>query len=132
MSPEKVIYTLLAADAPLAGLVSTRIYQDARPEEDALPAAIVALVSDVVTGRISDTPGNQLYVARVEVIGIAQGSAAAKQIADAAMAALNYSSGVVAGVTVVSIIATGRGPGIYDGLTGLYTQPADFLITYYR
>lgn len=131
-SPEKVIYTLLDTDAGVAALVGDRIYQDARPEDDPLPAVVIALVDDFQTGRISDTPGDQLWQARIEAVCIAPGSAAAKTLADAAMAACNYASGSIGGVTVASVLALGRGPSIYDPLTGLYTQPAEFQILYYR
>jgi hypothetical protein len=132
MSPEKVLYTLLDADVSVAAIVGDRIYQDARPEGDALPGVVIGLVSDNQIPPIDSTPGQQVWQARLDAICIATGSAAAKTLADAVLLAANLQSGSIGGVTVASVIADGRGPSLYDPLTELYTQPVEFTILYYR
>jgi hypothetical protein len=132
MSAELAVYTLLANHTGLGNLVSQRIYADARPELDPLPAVVYATISDTPTPPIDATAGLEPCTARVQVNCLCTSAAARKCLTEQVIAALHKQSGSIAGVSVQAILQSSAGPSQYDALVDVYSQSVDFIVHYLR
>lgn len=131
MTPEKIIKALLDADGSVAALAGTRLYDQTRPEKDALPAVVWELISDVAEPPIRAGAGTQPSAARLQVNCLAVTVAATKNLAQAVIAACHLQSGTIASATVLAVFCN-RGPSSYDREVETYMQPVDVLIHYLR
>lgn len=131
MTPEKIVKALLDADASVAALAWTRLYDQTRPEKDALPAVVWELISDIAEPPIRAGTGTQPTAARVQVNCLAETIAAAKTLAQAVIAACDLKSGTIASATVLATFCN-RGPSNYDREVEIYLQPVDVVIHYLR
>lgn len=131
MTPEKIIKALLDADAGVGALASTRLYDQTRPEQDALPSVVWELISDVSETPIRAGAGTQPTAARVQINCMAATVAAAKNLAQAVITACHLKSGTIASATVMAVFCN-RSPSSYDREVDIYNQPVDVLIHYLR
>lgn len=83
-------------------LVGARIYRDRVPQDAALPAVVVTLVSSVPTNTIGGRRVFQNVLVAVRVVS--DGTAYANAVADRVDAVLQNAGGVKEGVTVVELI----------------------------
>ncbi len=132
MKAETVIKTLLEASAELVALTGTRIYLDARPEADPLPAVVFELISNRHDQPAFPGMGSELSTARIQVNCLARTAEEAVALREAVRAACHVQSGVIGGVSVVANLADIAGPDSYDPLVDLYTKPIDFILRYLR
>lgn len=86
MSAETVLKTTLDAAAGVTALVSTRIYPDARPQDDVLPAIVYTRDGTEYVPTIHGTIA--LTRARLSVVCLGLTRAAAEAVGDAAQAAV--------------------------------------------
>jgi Protein of unknown function (DUF3168) len=86
MSAESDLYAVLSGHAPLTALVSTRIYPNAIPEDQALPAVVYSTEGDAPEWCLNDTPAATPYRFRIVAWGVTR--TAAKAIGDAIVTAL--------------------------------------------
>lgn len=131
MTPEKIIKALIEANTSVTSLTSTRLYDATRPEDDALPAVVWELISDIPEPPFSAATGTQPTAARVQVNALAKTVAQAKQLAEYIWTACHLKSGSIAGATVIATYCD-RGPTSYDQTVDIYQQPIDVLIHYMR
>ena len=131
MTPEKIIKALLEADAGVVALVGTKLYDQTRPEADALPAVVWELISDIAEAPIRAGAGTQPTAARLQVNCLATTIAAAKTLAEAVRTACHLQSGTIASATVMGTFCN-RGPSSYDNTVEIYMQPVDVVIHYLR
>jgi len=132
MSAELVIKALLEADAGVVALVAGRLYSQARPEADALPAIVWVEVFDAPTPPIDITTGSEPMTGRIQVNALAASSAGVKALKDAAVAACHKQSGVIGGITVQAVLQDTAAPRSYDALVDTYQQSVDFIVHYLR
>ena len=86
MSAESDLYGVLAGYAPLTALVSTRIYPDAIPEDQALPAVVYSTESAAPEWCLNNSIAATPYRFRIAAWGTTR--TAAKAVGDAIVAAL--------------------------------------------
>lgn len=132
MSSEKVIYHLLSNNAPLASLVSTRIFGGIIPQEAALPALAYNHVSTVENSTIDANSPYGLVTSRVQVTVVSKDYPQLKNIVSLVRKACNYQRGSINGVIVNSIVRDVVGPDFIDDAASLFTQSIDFKITYHE
>ena len=132
MSAELVIKTLLDAAAGVTALVSTRLYSNARPEGDPLPAVVWVEIDDAPRPPIDITTGAEPMTGRIQVNCLAATSAGVKALKDAVIAACHKKSGSIGGISVQSVLQDTAGPRSYDALVDTYQQPVDFIVQYVR
>jgi hypothetical protein len=132
MTAERIIYTLLTGNAGLVALVGTRIYYDARPEDDPLPAIVYSSISDTPTPPIDSTTGLEPCTARLQINCLATTAAARQQLLEGVIAALHKQSGSIAGNTTQAVLQSTAGPSQYDALLGIYSLSVDFTVHYLR
>ena len=131
MSAEAIAYALLTGATGVTALVSNRIYFDARPETDPLPAVVYQVVSDIDDLPIDATPGSIPATARIQINCLAASAEARTELARQVTLAGDRKSGTFAGITTRAVL-TDRGPSSYDALVDTYQQSVDFLIRYVR
>lgn len=97
----KALYYLLTNDAPISGLVSTRVFPELADQEQAAPY----IVYNIRSNDPSDVQGgpSALDTASVEVNCYAPTYAAAIELSDAVRTCLDRRSGTYSGVNVQSI-----------------------------
>lgn len=132
MKAETVIKTLLESAAPVVQLAGQRIYLDARPEADPLPAVVFELISNRHDQPAFPGMGSELSTARIQVNCLARTAEEAVVLREAVRTACHVQSGVISGVTVMANLADISGPDSYDPLIDIYTKPIDFILRYLR
>lgn len=130
MSAEKVIYALLRADAALAALVGERIYPGFIPMGTPLPALAYNQTSRLESNKVALRGGSVVVRSRIEVTAQAKTFPAKKAVLDAVRAACRNRSGVIAGVSVNSVLVDTTGPDMTDAAAGLEMQSQDFRVTF--
>lgn len=128
MSAEAITHALLAADATLAGLVGARIFPVVLPDQQPLAALVFDLVSGVDIGTISTGPYLGSKRSRIVLDAYAADFAAAKALQQAAVKALRFQRGTVAGVTLVAVLPESEGPNGWDPDRKLFVCPAQVLV----
>jgi hypothetical protein len=132
MRAERVIKTLLEADSGVTGLVGTRIYAGQIPQQPTLPCIGFSKVSSIDVPPISASAGQNIAQGRIQVTAFAADYPATKTVLEAVYQALRYRSGLIATVTVISVLPDVEGPDIYDPDLAQFYQSRDFLITHYQ
>jgi hypothetical protein len=132
MKAETVIKTLLESAAPVVQLAGQRIYLDARPEADPLPAVVFELISNRHDQPAFPGMGSELSTARIQVNCLARTAEEAVALREAVRTACHVQSGVIGGVTVMANLADISGPDSYDPLVYIYTKTIDFILRYLR
>ena len=94
----KAIYSRLASDGTVSGLVGTRIRPAMLRQEDALPALVYNVIANVHVNHVSGLAG--LSHARIQVDCWAASHSAAETLAAAVRARLDGWSGSSGGVSV--------------------------------
>ena len=132
MRAEKVIYTLLSADAGVTALVAARIYPSRLPQNTTMPAIAYEVISAMELTPIDAQAGYQIVRTRVQVTCMAKNYAEVKNTVEAVRIACLYKSGTIGGVKVLSILRDGVGPDLRDDDLALYLQSIDFVVAHYE
>lgn len=103
----------------------------ALPESPVYPAVVYEAISGVPIEPINASAGGQLMQTRVQVTAISRVTEDIATIHAAIRAALEYKSGVYAGVRVVSIVRELVGPFSGDPQMRLFEQPVDYMVMFY-
>jgi hypothetical protein len=128
MSAEAITKALLVADAGVAGLAAARIYPVVLPDNQRTPALVYDLVSDVSIGTISAAQYLGSKRARIQLDAYAEDFAAAKALQIAAVKAMRFQRGTVAGVTLVAVEPDNEGPNGWDPDRRLFVCPAQVIV----
>lgn len=86
MSAESELYAALSGHAALTALVSTRIYPDAIPEDQPLPAVVYSTEAATPEWCLNDTAAATAY--RFRIVAWSTTRTSAKAVGDAIVAAL--------------------------------------------
>lgn len=130
MSAEVVIGALLRTYAPLTAMVGARIINGEIPQGTALPAVALEHVSTVERSTAGMTESAVLATTRIQVAVLSKSYPGKKALLSAVRAACKNKRGVIAGVTVHSILSDTVGPDIDDSSTMVFTQTIDFRVSY--
>lgn len=131
MSAIKVTYALLSGAAAVTALVpADRICPVFLPQGKTMPAIVFEPISAIRPGAIDAYAPTHLTRARVQINLIAVDYAGVLQLLEAVKPAMQFQRGVIAGVTVHSVLHAGEGPAVYDQQLGLVSQAIDFFITH--
>ena len=117
--------------AMLSGVASGRCYPQYRPQNGTLPAVVWNVLSTVPDGVLSQSAGQGLWRARVQIDCIDGTFSGSKTIAENVRSAMHLKSGAYGGKTVVASVIDQYGSDAVDIDAQLYIQPVDFLITFY-
>lgn len=136
MRAEKVIYALLAADSGVTSLLgsgqSMRVYPGRLPQNTNMPAVAYEVISGIELTPIDAQAGRQVMQTRVQVTAMAKNYGEVKAVLEAVRIACLYKSGVIAGVTVLSVTRDNVGADLRDDDLALYLQSIDFVVMYYE
>lgn len=131
MRAEKVIRALLAQAAGVSAVVGDRIHPVPLPQGVTLPALGYTHVSTREhTGDGSASAAYVLCTSRIQVDVLAKDYPTQKSLLDEVRKACNYQRGIIAGVTVVSVLRAGVAHDERDDDMRVYRQSIDFLVTY--
>jgi len=128
VSAEAIIKSLLAADATVTALVSTRIFPAVVPENTALPALAVTMIAGARYPRIAGAETTHLQRTRMEVECVGTSYAEAKALRSAVIKACEFKRGTIATVLVHMIELIGEGPDEYDNSAEWFSQVVDFAV----
>ena len=132
MRAEQVIKSLLSGSSSVAAVVGARIYPGKLPQNTTMPAIAYEYVSGMEMPPIDAAAGQQLVRSRVQVNAMGKNYGDVKAVQEAVRLALLYRSGVIAGVTVLSITRDVIGPDSRDDELALYLQPVDYMVLHYE
>jgi hypothetical protein len=132
MRAEKVIFTLLSADAGVSAQVGARIYPSRLPQNTAMPAIAYEAVSGMELTPIDAQAGYQIVRTRMQITCMGKNYADVKNTVEAVRMALLYKNGVIGGVRVLSITRDSVGPDTRDDDLALYLQSIDFMVMHYE
>ena len=128
----KVIRALLAgAAAVVARVPADRIVAGVVREGTALPALGITEVGAVPVGAIDGQAAYSIVTSRVQVTAMGQAYPDVKALVDLVRRACNFQRGLIAGVSVVSIVRDTVGPDLADD-AGNSFQSIDFKVTYHE
>lgn len=132
MSATAIMYDLLTKHAPLLALVpKAKIFVGAIPQETALPAIGITLVSSFPKGRTTRRATSaETMEARVQVTVLTKSYPQLKKIILAAKLGGGVYTGVIAGYYTNSVIPWGENPELLPGDDGIYEQSRDFMVTF--
>lgn len=86
---EALVFTALTSAAPVTALVATRVFPDLMPQETALPALVVTVISDVPESSLDGAQADSLANARVQVDAYSRTRAQAREVAEAVKNAMD-------------------------------------------
>lgn len=132
MRAEKVIRSLLLANATVSAAVGTRVYPVTLPEGTTLPAIVLDHVSTVEQPTIDANAPYALVESRISVTVIANDYVTLKSLSEACRVALNFQRGSIAGVSVVSVRRALVGPEYKDDELKSYAQPQDYMVLHFE
>ena len=136
MRAETVINYLIRNDsgvqALLGGATSPRIYPSRLPQNTVMPAVAYQYISGTEETPIDAQAGYQLVKGRVQVTAMGKNYSDVKNVLEAVRKACIYKSGVINGVTVISVLRDLVGPDDRDDDLALYIQSMDFIVTHYE
>lgn len=132
MRAEKVIRSLLLANATVSAAVSNRVYPVTLPEGTALPAIVLDHVSTVEQPTIDANSPLGLVESRISVTVISDTYTQLKTLTDACRVACNFARGSIAGVSVVSVRRALVGPEYRDDQLRSFAQPQDFMVLHFE
>lgn len=132
MRAEKVIRSLLLANATVSAAVGTRVYPVTLPEGTALPAIVLDHISTVEQPTIDANSPLALVESRISCTVIANDYTTLKTLVDACRVACNFQRGTIASVSVVSVRRALVGPEYKDDELRSYAQPQDFMVLHFE
>lgn len=132
MRAEKVVRSLLLANATVTASVATRVYPVTLPEGTTLPAIVIDHISTVEQPTIDANAPAQLVESRISVTVMTSDYLTLKNLIDACRVALNFKRGSISGVNVVSIRRALVGPEYKDDALRSYAQPQDFMVLHFE
>ena len=133
MSAVAVIVALLQGNANLlASVPKTSIMAGTLPQGTPLPCIAVTEISLKERPHIDANALATLVTARVQVMVVARTYPAQKLLLALARKACNYKRGLLAGVTVTSVMRMSNGPDFNDPEAGYFQQSMDFAVTYHE
>lgn len=132
MRAEKVINSLISADAGVQAVVGTRIYPSRLPQNTTMPAIAYQVVSGTELTPIDAQAGYQIMRTRVQITAMGKNYVDVKNALEAVRLACLYKSGTIAGVKVISITRDIVGPDTRDDDLSIYIQSIDFVVMHYE
>lgn len=132
MRAEAVISTLLKAAAGVTALVGTRISLTRMVENAPMPALVYAVVSGVPVPPINAAAGSQIMRTRVQITAMGKTVGDVKNILEQTRLALDFQSGLIAGVRVISITRELIGMDFKNDETSVYGQSTDYMVLHYE
>jgi hypothetical protein len=128
MSPEPIMDALLRAPA-VAAVVGTRVALEQLPQGSAYPAVVYRTVTATPVSRLC-TPGST-YTSRVQVNPLAHSMGEVLSLHALVRTAVEgFAQRTVAGRRLVCAKFESLGPASKDEFTGVWTQPADYILTH--
>jgi hypothetical protein len=129
MSAEAVADALLNAAGVLA-LLAQPPALIRLPQSASYPAVIYDVTGTPVS-PINAAAGGQLMHARIQVTALARDVTSVISVHAAVRAALEFQSGLIAGVRVVSVLRDLVGPGDEDQDAKVFMRPVDYAMLFY-
>ena len=132
MNPEPIIAAMLNTQG-ISALVGTRRAMTQLPQNTTFPALVYTVIDDIPLPnlRFSDVP--QRAQARVQINPLAKTIAEVKAIHEQVRLAMDFKlQQIFAGKTVISSRLDIFGTPEKDLDTGIWTQSADYLMSYYE
>lgn len=121
------IYSILAANAGVTALVSTRIYKDEIPQNPTYPCVVFYQSDGWSEEALTSSSG--IRYAEYEVMSFATTHLVASNVAEAVRTALNRYNGTSGGVVVLDIKINGESSEKDDSIN-VYLKSFDVLATY--
>lgn len=132
MNPELIIASLLS-DSTIAALVGTRRALGQLPQNTAYPALVYNLIDGMPQPNVAYQNGRQRAFVRFQINPLAQTVAEIKSIHATVRNALDFKhQQTVAGKLIVSCRFDSLQPMEKDLDANIWTQAADYLLTYYE
>lgn len=129
MNPEPIIAALLQAPAVLAVVPAQRQALEQLAQGAAAPALVYRAVSVVPMGRLCGPAST--YTSRVQINPLATTPAQVQALHALVRTAVEtVAPATVAGRRLISARFDGLGPASKDDFTGLWTQPADYVLVH--
>ncbi|MDC8446456.1 MAG: DUF3168 domain-containing protein [Nitrosomonas sp.] len=130
MSAELIIKALLA-DASVTALVGDRVATPRLPQNTALPAIVYQVIDTVPQPNVAYQIGGQRAQSRIQINPLAGTIAEIKAIHEAIRNVLDFlHAQTVAGHYVISSRLTMLGDVDRDDISGIWTQPADYMLIF--
>ena len=131
MSSVKVLRALLQAYPPVTSLVpSERVIAGTVPQESELPAIGIKEISRNEFATVARAEKRVLVRSRVQVTVYAKSYPEQKAVLLAAKLGPGVHTGVVAGVTVRSVVRDEVGPDLSEEDAEIFEQSRDFFVSY--
>lgn len=130
MNGVTIMRALLVAHAPLTALVPAASIVAGTVPLGVLPAIGIKEISRIETETVSRGQANVMVIARIQVTAYAGKYPAKKALIQAAKLGPGVHTGVIAGVTVRSVLRDTVGPDLDDDDAEVYEQSRDFKVTY--
>lgn len=130
MDAVTVMRALLLAHAPVVAIVGSRVSAGDIPQGVTLPAIGIREISRIEQATIENGGTESLITARVQVTGYTKSYPAQKALLTAAKLGSGVHTGVIAGVTVRSVLRDVVGPDMSDAAAEIYEQARDFKVAY--
>lgn len=131
MRAEAVTAALLNV-AGITSIVSTRVALTRLPENTVYPALVYEVISGMPLLPITANAGGSLMRTRMQITALSRTILDVKNILEQVRLAMNYQSGLIASVQVLSVIPDMVGPDQKNDESAVFMQSRDFLITYYE
>lgn len=128
MSAEKAVNNILTNDAPVTGVVSSRIYPVKLPQDPTYPALTYFGVSALRHSVMGNDTG--IVERRVQVSAWAETYPDAKDLVNKVRNALQRVRGTYNGVEVLDIFLENDGPEIWEDQVNVYQHISDFNVIY--
>lgn len=132
MNPELIVAAFLASSGVQA-LVGSRVALAQLPQNTTFPAVVYQVVDALPVPEVAYTNGPQRARARVQINPLATSIGQLKQIHAAIRDAMDWQHNVtIGGARVMSCRFRLLGPMDRDNDAGIWTQPADYELTWYE
>nr|WP_308937376.1 hypothetical protein [Duganella sp. CY15W] len=124
---------MLVADAAVTALVpAAKVVLGTIKQGTVLPAISVKHISTMPMAAIDAQADFSLVSSRVQVTVETKDRVTLDAVLEVVRKCCNYQRGIIAGLTVVSVVRDLLGPAPDDNDAGIYDQTIDFRITYYE
>lgn len=128
----RVAYALMSASTEIANAVGSRIYPNVIPEDVAVPAIEYHRAGTFRDPPIGVDGGTGLVEARIAVTAFSLTYSGLSALGESIRAAMQYESGLIAGVQVVAVLGPDEGEDGYSAETGQHVSTAEFTIRHYE
>lgn len=125
-----IMRALLSAHAPLTALVPAANIRAGTVPVGVMPAIGIKEISRIETETVSRSQASVMVVSRIQVTVYANTFPAKKDLIRAVKLGEGTHRGIVAGVTVRSVLRDIVGPDFDDDAAKVYEQSRDFKVTY--